>query len=75
MKLPRKADLRMRRAREGYAAAGLEVNDKKRFSNERLSRFWGVEVDGELGLLRASSTRLWAIMFITMRVAWVCWRV
>jgi hypothetical protein len=63
------ADQRLARAREGYADAGLETNEKKRFNNCRLGRFWGIEIDGQLGLLRASSTRLWATMFITMRVA------
>ena len=63
------ADGRLFRAQEGYAAAGLETNPKKRFSNQRLARFWGQEVDGLKGLVRASSARLWPTMLITLRVA------
>lgn len=63
------ADGRLFRAQEGYAAAGLETNPKKRFSNQHLARFWGQEVDGLKGLVRAASTRLFPTMLITLRVA------
>ncbi len=63
------ADVRLGRAQQGYSEACLETNPKKRFSNQLQSRFWGVEVDGDKGLLRASSTRLWGTMLISLRVA------
>ena len=63
------ADVRLRRAQQGYDEACLETNPKKRFSNQLMGRYWGVEIDGEKGLLRASSTRLWGTMLISLRVA------
>ena len=63
------ADIRLLRAQEGYAAAGLETNPKKRFSNQLLGRFWGQEIDGLKGLVRAATTRLWPTALITLRVA------
>ena len=63
------ADSRLSRAQQGYAEAGLETNPKKRFSNQLMGRYWGIEIDGQKGLLRASSTRLWGTMLISLRVA------
>lgn len=63
------ADGRLFRAQEGYAAAGLETNPKKRFANQHLARFWGQEVDGLKGTVRAASSRLFPTMLITLRVA------
>ena len=62
------ADGRAHKAQQGYEAAGLEVNTKKRFSNQALARFWDVDLDGDKGLVRGSSTRLRATIFITLRV-------
>lgn len=63
------SDKRLSCAREGYEEAGLETNPKKRFNNQVCGRYWGVEIDGDKGLLRASSTRLWGTMLISLRVA------
>lgn len=63
------ADRRLLKAQTGYEMAGLETNPKKRFSNEYLARFWGMEIDGLKGLVRASSSRLWPTMLVTLRVA------
>lgn len=66
--LPTQADDRINRALSAYASVGLEHNPKKEFKNETCARFWGLEVDGEKGLLRASTLRLWPLCLITMRV-------
>ena len=63
------ADERIEAALESYSAAGLEHNPKKSFRNVSSGKFWGIEIDGEKGLLRASSSRLWPLIFLTMRVA------
>ena len=55
-------------AMAAYEMNGLEANLKKSFFRQSCSRFWGIEVDGRLGLLRASSYRLWPLIAITMRV-------
>eukprot|EP00435_Cladocopium_sp_Y103_P026206 s860_g6.t1 len=62
------ADERIDRALHAYRSVGLEHNPKKEFRNETLARFWGLEVDGQKGLLRSSSLRLWPLCLITMRV-------
>ena len=51
-----------------YAEVGLPTNDKKEFINSTSARFWGAEVDGELGIVRPNSYRVWPLMLITMRV-------
>ena len=66
---PFEAEERLARALQGYANAGLEVNLKKEFKNEVCARFWGVELDGDAGLLRPSSLRLWPLILVTLRVA------
>lgn len=55
-------------ALDAYAANGLEANLKKSFFSQECSRFWGIELDGNRGLLRASSFRLWPLVAITMRI-------
>lgn len=60
------ADVRARCAQHGYSVCGLEVNAKKSFSNQALVTFWGVDVDGDKGLVRGASSRLWATIFITL---------
>ena len=54
-------------ARAAYKKVGLQSNDKKAFSNKSCSRFWGIELDGDKGLLRCSSLRLWPITVVTVR--------
>ena len=59
---------RMAKARDAYARAMLQRNPKKAFTEDTLTRFWGVEIDGDKGIMRASSLRLWPITVITARV-------
>ena len=59
---------RTARAREAYLKAGLPHNPKKGFVDEPMARFWGIELDGLKGILRASSLRFWPTCLITMRV-------
>ena len=55
-------------ARKAYDKFNLPHNPKKGFVNEPFSRFWGIELDGLKGTLRASSLRLWPTALITLRV-------
>ena len=59
---------RVSRAQEAYKEVRLPNNPKKAFLREKCCRFWGVEIDGSKGLLRASSLRAWPLSVITMRV-------
>eukprot|EP00438_Fugacium_kawagutii_P026020 Skav225717 [mRNA] locus=scaffold164:107677:112050:+ [translate_table: standard] len=67
--VPSQGNVRILRSREAYDAAGLERNPKKGFIDQLQARFWGVEVDGDKGMIRAASTRLWPAIMITLRVA------
>ena len=58
----------MLRARAAYDAVSLMHNPKKSFLGQRRAGFWGVDIDGEKGLLRASQKRLWPTMLITLRI-------
>lgn len=60
---------RVRHARKAYETVGLETNPKKSFVDAPAASFWGVDLDGEKGILRAASSRLWPAMMVTMRVA------
>lgn len=66
---PTQADLRLDKAVAAYREHHLEVNLKKESRNQTLARFWGVELDGQKGLVRGSSLRLWPLIVITARVA------
>ena len=61
------ADGRIKRALDGYSRAHLETNPKKAFHNTPLCSFWGIELDGERGVIRPSSSRL-LLIGITFRV-------
>lgn len=63
------SDLRLNKVLDEYKIAGLEVNLKKEFRNQLQARFWGIELDGDKGIIRASSLRLWPLVMITTRVA------
>ncbi len=63
------ASERIKAAISGYEENKLEANIKKSFFNETASRFWGGEVDGVAGLVRASSLRAWPLVVITMKIA------
>ena len=67
------AKQRIARALAGYEEANLQHNPKKSFADEKCGKFWGIEVDGKRGLLRASSSRLWPLIFMTARVARLGW--
>ena len=54
-------------AKKAYDQVGLQSNSKKAFLDETCSRFWGIELDGDKGLLRCSSLRLWPITVVTIR--------
>lgn len=60
---------RVAAARVAYEEVGLETNPKKAFTDATTSSFWGVDLDGEKGLVRSSNSRLWPAMMVTMRVA------
>ena len=62
------SDRRVANAEAAYRRTGLIHNPGKTFKKQVCSRFWGLEVDGDKGLLRSSSLRLWPVAFITMRV-------
>ena len=62
------ADSRMEKVLPEYKAWGLPLNSKKEFRNETCSTFWGVAVDGKMGLARSSESRLWPLTLITVRV-------
>lgn len=59
---------RLSNARKAYAHAGLLNNEKKGFAGLTCANFWGIDVDGDKGLLRASQRRLWPAMVISLRV-------
>ena len=59
---------RMKKAVEAYRSVHLPLNDKKAFLGVTQASFWGIELDGVAVSLRASSTRLWPLVMITMRV-------
>ena len=63
------ASERITAAVKGYNDNALEANIKKSFFNETACRFWGGEIDGQAGLVRASSLRAWPLMVVTMKVA------
>ena len=65
---PTEGQLRVEAAREAYRCVGLPNNPKKGFLRQLQARFWGSEVDGQKGLLRASSLRLWPTILVTLRV-------
>ena len=56
------------RARKAYEAAHLPHNPKKGFLDSSCCRYWGIEIDGVMGLIRCSSLRLWPVSVITLRV-------
>ena len=63
------ADRRMHLADEAYKDASLIANAAKGFQNEAHSKFWGIELDGDRGMVRPARTRLWPLIAVTIRVA------
>ena len=66
--LQSESDKRLDNVKAAYDFAKLPTNPKKAFKKMTCSRFWGVELDGDKGLLRCSSLRLWPASLITMRI-------
>ena len=63
------ADERIARADEAYARAELLSNPSKGFQNEAHAKFWGIELDGDRGMVRPARTRLWPLIAVSIRVA------
>lgn len=63
------ADSRLDKALAAYEQQRLEVNLKKEFRNQTTARFCGIELDGEKGMIRGSTLRLWPLIVVTARVA------
>ena len=61
------ADERMEPIKAAYNRVGLPINESKEFRNAACASFWGVELDGNAGLMRANSHRLWPLVLITLR--------
>ena len=59
---------RIARAVKAYASEKLVTNPAKAFLGSSCSSYWGVDVDGDKGLLRCSQKRLWPVITITLRV-------
>lgn len=59
---------RLRKIEEAYLASKLPTNQKKAFDDSLTGSFWGVQVDGRKGLVRANETRSWPLVLITVRV-------
>ena len=63
-----KIDTRMKLIMKKYHEVHLPTNEKKAFDNCCSSSFWGVQVDGKKGLVRANESRTWPLVLITTRV-------
>ena len=63
------ADVRMARADASYSEAHLLSNPSKAFQNEAHAKFWGIECDGDRGMIRPARARLWPLIAISVRVA------
>lgn len=66
--LDTESDKRIAAVRAAYSSVDLPFNPKKAFLKQTAARFWGIELDGDKGLLRCASTRLWPACVITMRI-------
>lgn len=62
------ASERLKLVMQKYEQVGLPTNPKKAFDDAKLATFWGVQVDGEKGLMRANETRTWPLVLVTLRV-------
>lgn len=65
---PTAASRRLKTIKQKYKEVGLPVNEKKEFVDATSARFWGAEVDGDAGIVRANSFRVWPLMLVTLRV-------
>ena len=51
----------------------LEHNPGKEFRNELCAWFWGAEIDGDAGIVRPSSLRLWPLVQICCQICEMGW--
>ena len=61
-------DIKLNAVMAKYSEVHLPTNEKKAFDNATLSSFWGVQIDGNKGLMRANETRVWPLVLISTRV-------
>ena len=61
------SDERMGPIKMAYERVGLPINESKEFRNSSCASFWGVEIDGDAGLMRSNSHRVWPLILITLR--------
>ena len=61
-------DERMALFMRKYDEVKLPTNPKKAFDNSLHGSFWGVQVDGEKGLVRGNESRLWPLLLVTVRI-------
>lgn len=52
-----------------YKRVGLEAHPSKGFSNQSRANFWGADIDGEAGLIRANIPRAMSLCWIAQQVA------
>lgn len=52
-----------------YKKVGLEAHPSKGFENQSRANFWGGDIDGEAGLIRANITRAVSLCWIAQQVA------
>lgn len=52
-----------------YSAVGLDVHPDKGFSEATTASFWGADVDGLTGLIRANIPRAISLCWVTRRIA------
>ena len=67
--LRREGGRRLEKAHLAYEEACLVANRKKGVQDADRASFWGVDLDGTRGLVRTNPARLWALCFVTARVA------
>lgn len=56
-----------------YHQVGLKPNDKKRFRDELQSKFWGMFLDGESGLVQAQVEKVVPLAMLSSQVARLGW--
>jgi hypothetical protein len=59
---------RLEKIEKAYLESNLPTNQKKAFDDSVTGSFWGVQVDGSKGLVRANETRSWPLVLTTVRI-------
>ena len=62
------ASKRMQLVMKEYERVHLPTNPKKAFDDAELGSFWGAQVDGKKGLVRANESRTWPLVLVALRV-------